>query len=546
MNKKIKINVISLGEFQVEKGISLLEISKLVFNKDYKKYLGARINNEIFNLYKEINEDVDILFIDNRDVDGYRIYTKTITAVFLMACQELFPNLGIRIQHFLGPGLYSELEKGNSISLSQVSIIEKRMREIIEADYPIERTIYNRADAIALFQEIGYEDKVRLYNSIDREEFHIYKISEYVDAFHGYLAPSTGYSNEFKLKYYYPGVIILFPSKKNNYDMTDFTEQKRLSKIFKEANEWAEILDLSYVSSLNEKIANNTIGEIIRISEALHEKKIGKIADVICEDSDINIILIAGPTSSGKTTFADRLSIQLKVNGKRPIAISIDDYFVDREKSPLNEDGSFNFETINSVDLELLNSDLIKLLEGEIVELPRFNFITGKREMSGNFVKVDKDHPIIVEGIHGLNPQLTRDIPEKNKYKIYISALTQLNIDAHNRIPTTDTRLIRRMVRDVKHRGNGPLRTFELWTEVRSGEEKYIFPFQEEADIMFNSALVYELAVLKKYIVPLLEEVDKSSVYYSEAKKLIKFLQYFSDIENEDDIPPNSLLREFI
>lgn len=546
MNKKIKINVISLGEFQVEKGISLLEISKLVFNKDYKKYLGARINNEIFNLYKEINEDVDILFIDNRDVDGYRIYTKTITAVFLMACQELFPNLGIRIQHFLGPGLYSELEKGNSISLSQVSIIEKRMREIIEADYPIERTIYNRADAIALFQEIGYEDKVRLYNSIDREEFHIYKISEYVDAFHGYLAPSTGYSNEFKLKYYYPGVIILFPSKKNNYDMTDFTEQKRLSKIFKEANEWAEILDLSYVSSLNEKIANNTIGEIIRISEALHEKKIGKIADVICEDSDINIILIAGPTSSGKTTFADRLSIQLKVNGKRPIAISIDDYFVDREKSPLNEDGSFNFETINSVDLELLNSDLIKLLEGEIVELPRFNFITGKREMSGNFVKVDKDHPIIVEGIHGLNPQLTRDIPEKNKYKIYISALTQLNIDAHNRIPTTDTRLIRRMVRDVKHRGNGPLRTFELWTGVRSGEEKYIFPFQEEADIMFNSALVYELAVLKKYIVPLLEEVDKSSVYYSEAKKLIKFLQYFSDIENEDDIPPNSLLREFI
>lgn len=546
MNKKIKINVISLGEFEVEKGISLFEISKLVFKKDYKKYLGARINNEIFNLYKEINEDVDILFIDNRDVDGYRIYTKTITAVFLMACQELFPDLGVRIQHFLGPGLYSELEQGNSISLSQVSIIEKRMKEIIEADHPIERTIYNRDDAIALFQEIGYEDKVRLYNSIDREEFHIYKISEYVDAFHGYLAPSTGYANEFKLKYYYPGVIILFPSKKNNYDMTDFTEQKRLSKIFKEANEWAEILDLSYVSSLNEKIADNTIGEIIKISEALHEKKIGKIADVICEDSDINIILIAGPTSSGKTTFADRLSIQLKVNGKRPIAISIDDYFVDREKSPLNEDGTFNFETINSVDLELLNSDLIKLLEGEIVELPRFNFITGKREMSGNFVKVDKDHPIIVEGIHGLNPQLTRDIPEKNKYKIYISALTQLNIDAHNRIPTTDTRLIRRMVRDVKHRGNGPLRTFELWTGVRSGEEKYIFPFQEEADIMFNSALVYELAVLKKYIVPLLEEVDKSSVYYSEAKKLIKFLQYFSDIENEDDIPPNSLLREFI
>ncbi len=544
--KKIKINVNGIGESIVDEGTSLLEISKLVYKDDYKKYLGARINNEIFNLSKKIDKDLNIKFIDNRDVDGYRIYTKTITAVFLMACKELFPEARVRIQHFLGPGLYSELEKGFSINLSQVGLLEKRMREIIESDYSITRNVYNRKDAIDLFQEIGYEDKVRLYNSIDREEFHIYEINDYIDAFHGYLAPSTGYVKEFKLKYYYPGVIILFPSKKNNYDMKVFKEQKKLSKIFKEANDWATILDLSYVSTLNEKIADNTIGEVIRISEALHEKKIAKIADNICEDSDINIILVSGPTSSGKTTFADRLAIQLKVNGKRPIAISIDDYFVNREDTPLNPDGTFNFETIDSVDLKLLNSDLIKLLEGEIIELPKFNFISGEREMSGNYVKVDKDHPIIVEGIHGLNPKLTREIPEKNKYKIYISALTQLNIDAHNRIPTTDTRLIRRMVRDVKHRGNGPIRTFELWSGVRTGEEKYIFPFQEEADIMFDSALVYELAVLKKYIVPLLEEVGNDSIYYSEAKKLIKFLQYFSDIENEDDIPPKSLLREFI
>ena len=546
MNKQVKININGIGELMVDKGSTLLEISKLVYKGDYKKYLGARINNEVFNLYKQIDKNQDIKFIDNRDVDGYRIYTKTITAIFIMACGEIFPELRVRIQHFLGSGLYSELEKGHSINLTQIELIENRMREIIESDFSIERTIYNRNDAIELFQEISYGDKVRLYNSIDREEFHIYKINDYIDAFHGFLAPSTGYANEFKLKYYYPGVIILFPSKKNNYDMTDFKEQKKLAKIFKEANDWAEILDLSYVSSLNEKIANNTIGEVIKVSEALHEKKIAKIADKICEDNDINVILIAGPTSSGKTTFADRLAVQLRVNGKRPIAISIDDYFVNREDSPLNEDGTFNFETIDSVDLQLLNSDLIKLLEGEIVELPRFNFITGKREMSGNYVKVDKDHPIIVEGIHGLNPKLTKDIPDKNKYKIYISALTQLNIDSHNRIPTTDTRLIRRMVRDVKHRGNGPIRTFELWSGVRRGEEKYIFPFQEEADVMFDSALVYELAVLKKYIVPLLEEVDNHSIYYSEAKKLIKFLQYFSDIKNEDDIPPQSLLREFI
>ena len=546
MNNTIKINIIGSGEIEVDSGISLLEISKIIYKDDYKTYLGARINNEIFNLNKVIDSNMEIKFIDNTDVDGYRIYTKTITAVFIMACKELFPDLGVRIQHFQGPGLYAEFEKGHGCSSSQMLLIEDRMRKIIESDYTIERTKYNREDAINLFQEIGYVDKVRLYNSIDREKFHIYKINEYIDAFHGYLAPSTGFVKMFQLKHYYPGVIILFPSKKNNYDMTNFTEQKKLAKIFKESNDWAEILDLSYVSSLNEKIDNNTIDDVIRVSEALHEKKIAKIADIICEDSDINIILISGPTSSGKTTFANRLAVQLKVNGKRPVAISIDDYFVNREDSPLNEDGTFNFETIDSVDLKLLNRDLTRLLEGEIIELPRFNFITGQREMSCKYIKVDKNHPIIVEGIHGLNPKLTMDIPEKNKYKIYISALTQLNIDAHNRIATTDTRLIRRMVRDVKYRGNGPLRTFELWSGVRRGEEKYIFPFQEEADIMFDSALVYELSVLKKYIVPLLNEIKNDSIYYSEAKKLLKFLQYFVDIVNEEDIPPKSLLREFI
>lgn len=546
MDNKIKVDINGIGEIEVENGITLLEISKKVFKDDYKAYLGARINNEIFNLYKKIESPVKINFIDNRDVDGYRIYTKTITAVFIMACKELFPDLNVMVQHFQGPGLYVELEGNESFNSSQIQSIENRMREIIHADYNIERSKYDRHEAISIFEEIGYFDKVRLYNSIDREKFHIYKINDYIDAFHGYLAPSTGYVKMFQLKYYYPGVIILFPSNKNNYDMSDFTEQKKLAKIFSESNDWADILDLSYVSSLNEKVNNNTIEDVIRVSEALHEKKIAKIADTICEDTDISIILIAGPTSSGKTTFASRLAVQLKVNGKRPITISIDDYFVNREDSPLNEDGTFNFETIDSVDLQLLNKDLTSLLEGELVELPKFNFITGKREMSGNYIKVDKDHPIILEGIHGLNPKLTVEIPEKNKYKIYISALTQLNIDAHNRIATTDTRLIRRMVRDVKYRGNGPLRTFELWSGVRRGEEKYIFPFQEQADIMFNSALVYELAVLKKYILPLLKEIENNSIYYSEAKKLIKFLQYFVDIEDESHIPPQSLLREFI
>ena len=420
------------------------------------------------------------------------------------------------------------------------------MWEIIRADYEIERTVFSKEEAIEIFEKYGYQDKVRLFRTIAKKEVSIYTIGSHVDSFHGYLAPSTGYIDEFRLKYYYPGALILFPSKKNNYDINNFVEQKKLAQVFEESSRWLDILDLAYVGSLNEKIQRGEIVDAIKVSEALHEKKIGQIADEICANKDNNIILIAGPSSSGKTTFAQRLAVQLRVNGKRPIAISLDDYFVDRDKTPLNPDGSYDFESLDAVNLEQLNIDLLKLLEGQSVELPKFNFITGKSEKSGRIVSVDEDHPIIIEGIHGLNPRLTYEITEKNKFKIYISALTQLNLDAHNRIATTDIRLIRRMVRDVKFRGNKPLRTFELWQGVRAGEERNIFPYQEEADVMFNSSLVYEMAVLKKYIAPLLKEIDNSSVYYSEARKLLRFLEYFLDIEDESAIPTNSLLREFI
>lgn len=544
--EKISVNVIGYGEVVLNKGATLLDLSKEVYKDGYKRYLGARINNEIYNLTKAIEDSMEILFLDIKDVDGYRIYTKTISAIFIMASKEICPDSTVVIEHFLGPGLYAELDNKYSISYSMLEQIEKKMWEIIKADYKIVRKEYNKSNAIEIFKEHGYKDKVRLLNSIDKEKISIYEIDNHIDSFHGYLAPSTGFISMFKLKYYYPGVIILFPNIKNDFNMENFREQKKLARVFKESNNWLSILDLEYIGSLNEKINKGEIGEVIRVSEALHEKKIGQIADKICSDPDINIILIAGPSSSGKTTFAQRLAVQLKVNGKRPIAISVDDYFVNREDTPLNEEGEYDFEALEAIDLELLNSDLIQLLEGKAIELPKFNFKTGLREKSGKIIRVDKDHPIIIEGIHGLNSRLTSYIPEKNKYKIYISALTQLNIDAHNRIATTDTRLIRRMVRDVKFRGNGPLRTFEMWEGVRKGEEKNIFPFQEEADTMFDSALVYELGVLKKYIVPLLKEIDKSSKYYSEAKKLIRFLDYFRDIDFEDIIPHNSILREFI
>ena len=546
MEKRLKAYVDGIGEIFIEEDSKLEDVSKIVFGENYKKYLGARVNNQILHLNKKVEEGMYIKFIGSEDIDGHRIYTKTISAVFIMACKDLFPNRSVKIEHFLGTGLYTEFEEGHTISFKEVEEIKKRMEEIVTKDYPITREKLSREKAIEIFKEHEYHDKVRLFNTLKRETTDVYTINNHVDSYHGYLAPSTGYADIFKLKYYYPGVIILFPTMSSNYMLPEFKEQKKLAKVFKEANDWLDILDVGYLGSLNEKTIDGEIAEVIRVSEALHEKKIGKIADAICEDDDINMILIAGPSSSGKTTFAERLAIQLKVNGKKPISISVDNYFVNRDKTPLNEDGTYNFEVIDAIDLDSLNADLVKLLEGEEIELPKFNFLTGEREMSGRKIKVDKDHPIIVEGIHGLNPELTREIPEKNKYKIYISALTQLNIDSHNRIPTTDARLIRRIIRDSKHRGNDAIRTFELWPGVRMGEEKYIFPFQEQADVMFDSALVFELSVMKKHIKPLLEDIDDSSIYYSEAKKLLKFLKYFRDIEDESIIPPNSILREFI
>lgn len=546
MKKNITVFVEEYGKLAVKEGSTLLQVATQAFKEDTKKYLGARIENEIFPLFKTVKDDQYIKFLTNKDVDGYRIYTKTISAVFIMACKELFQDKDAILYHFLGPGLYAELDGKHNISFKETKEIEKKMQEIIKMDIPIIRNEHSREETIELFTDYGYLDKVRLISTLDKKEFSIYTIGSHIDSFHGYLAPSTGYVSEFKLKYYYPGVIILFPSRRNNYNMEEFKDQKKLSKIFKESNTWSDILDMSNIGSLNEKINNNKVKEIIQVSEALHEKKIAQIADKICDDRDITMILIAGPSSSGKTTFSKRLSTQMKVNGKRPISISMDNYFVDRELTPVDNEGKPDYESVDAIDIDQFNMDLISLLEGETIELPQFNFITGKREKSGKWIKVDIDHPIIIEGIHGLNPNLTKEIPEKNKFKIYISALTQLNLDNHNRISTTDTRLIRRMVRDVKYRGNDPLQTFQMWDGVRKGEEKYIFPFQEEADIMFNSALVYEMSVLRKYIVPLLKEITKDSEYYSEAKKLLKFLKYFNSIDNEKCIPPNSILREFI
>ncbi|MTI69605.1 MAG: nucleoside kinase [Firmicutes bacterium] len=420
------------------------------------------------------------------------------------------------------------------------------MKEIIDKDLDIKRELIKTNEADKIFKKQNMKDKLRLSKYRQKEDIHVYNLDGFYDKFYGYLAPSTGFIDKFNLKYYRPGIIIQYPREDSNFDIPDFIEQNKLAKIFKETETWGEILDVGNVGALNDKVKDGSIGDIIRVSETLHEKKLSYIADSITNDKNIRIILIAGPSSSGKTTFAQRLSIHLRVNGKKPISISLDDYFVNREDTPLDENGEYDFESIDAIDIEKFNEDLIKLINGDEVRLPKFDFISGKRKFRDKPIKINKDQPIIIEGIHGLNEKLTRSIPKNNKFKVYVSALTQLNIDYHNRIPTTDTRLLRRMVRDHNYRGNDAVRTLKLWDSVRKGEESNIFPYQEEADVMFNSALVYELAVLKKYAEPLLKEIDSSSKYYAESKRLLKFLNYFKDISEEENIPNTSIIREFV
>ncbi|NLL60176.1 MAG: nucleoside kinase [Tissierellia bacterium] len=420
------------------------------------------------------------------------------------------------------------------------------MQEIIDGKKPIKTIFLSVEKAREIFSSQGMSDKVEMLKYWSKDYIRVYEMDGYYDTFYGYLAPNTGFIDKFDLRLFYPGIILNYPTRESNFELPEYIEQKKLSKVFKEAEEWGEIMDVAHVGALNNKIADNTIRDMIRLNEALHEKKIAYIADEITKDKNIKIVLIAGPSSSGKTTFAQRLSIQLRVNGKKTYEISLDDYFVDRHLTPKDEKGDLDFESIKALDLELFNEHLIDLMAGEEVQIPVYNFKKGCREFTREPVRLTDEHIIIIEGIHGLNDEITKSIPQANKYKIYISALTQLNIDRHNRISTSDLRLLRRLVRDYTHRGNDAAKTMELWDNVIKGAERYIFPYQENADAIFNSALVYELGVLKKYAEPIIMEIDEDNIFYPERQRLLKFLSYFLPIEDESDIPKTSILREFI
>ena len=526
---------------------TLYQLLMRVHEDDFFKYLGAKVNNKLKGLCsRDYKENDKIEFIDITHPDGHRIYVRTLSLIYIKACKEVYNNIDVSINHSLNKGLYTELQYKQPVTKKHLNAIKHKMQEIIDAKKIITTNFLSIDKAREIFSAQDMMDKVEMLKYWDKDSIRVYKLDGYYDTFYGYLAPNTGFVNKFDLKLFYPGIILNYPTRESNFELPEYIEQKKISRVFKEAEDWGEIMDVAYVGALNNKIAGNSIGDMIRINEALHEKKTAYIADEITGDKNIKIVLIAGPSSSGKTTFAQRLSIQLRVNGKKTYAISMDDYFIDRHLTPRDENGDLDFETINALDLDLFNEQLIDLMEGKEVSIPVYNFKEGKREYTREPVKLTDDHIIIIEGIHGLNDELTENIPQANKFKIYISALTQLNIDRHNRIATSDLRLLRRIVRDYTHRGNNALKTIELWDSVVRGAEKYIFPYQENADAIFNSALVYELCVLRKYAEPIIMEIGEDSSFYSERQRLLKFLSYFLPVEDDSAIPNNSILREFI
>ena len=477
--------------------------------------------------------------------EGIKMYSRTLQFIFIKATLDIFPGSKISIEHSISKGIYGEIYKDNKLSLKDINKIKDRMLEIINKDISINRISVPVKKAIEVFNSYGMKDKVTLLNYVKFERVTLYELDGRYDYFYGKMAPSTGVIKAFDLMFYEPGFILRYPEKDDLYKLPEFKEQKKIYNIFVETKKWLRILGISEVGSLNNKIANNELTELTLVSEALHEKKIANIADMIKSKNEVKIVLIAGPSSSGKTTFANRLGIQLRVNGMIPVPISLDDYFLDRAHTPKDENGEYDFESIYALDLKLFNNHLTRLLNGEKVEIPSFNFKKGEREWVGNIKELPEKGVLIIEGIHGLNPILTSSIDDKNKFKIYISALTQLNLDNHNRISTTDVRKIRRIVRDSLSRGYGAEVTLRMWPSIRRGEEKNIFVYQEEADVMFNSTLVYELCVLKRYALEELEKIPANSPVYLEACRLKSFLGFFKDVD-KDIVLANSILREFI
>lgn len=510
--------------------------------------LGMKNGVKLMELKKKIKGGEEISFVTTADVPGNQTYIRGVKFMMVKAIYQVLGRRSVEdvfIKFSIGNGFYCELTGKSQMSPEQLAKVKETMLSYVERDIPFWKRSMDTPEAIATFAKHNMKSKERLFQYRRVSKVNVYNLEDFEDYYYGYMPPSTGMLKYFDLQMYADGFVLVVPNRKTPDVVDEFVPKPKLFNTLRQSNNWGKMLEIDTIGALNDAVASGKIRDLILVQEALQEKNIAQIAQQIADDGAKKFIMIAGPSSSGKTSFSHRLSIQLRTLGLKPHPIAVDDYFVNREDTPLDENGNYNFECLEAINVELFNKDMNALLRGERVELPTFNFLTGQREYRGNFKQLGADDILVIEGIHGLNDKLSYSLPEESKFKIYISALTQINIDEHNRIPTTDGRLIRRIIRDARTRGASAAHTVGMWQSVRRGEDEHIFPFQEKADVMFNSALIYEMAVLKQYAEPLLFSIPKDAKEYVEAKRLLKFLDYFVGV-NADEIPTNSILREFV
>lgn len=547
MSKTISITIDGVVK-EYPEGISLWEISREYQKDGSQEIMLAFVNYKLSELRKTIHSDATVRFVTVDEDAGYKTYTRGLTLVLLKAVYQELGRENVKkvaVEYTIDSGIYCDFDGIVKLNEEILQRIEDRMRDIVSKDLLFDKKSIDTDEAIGLFEQYKMYDKQKLFKYRRVSKANIYNLDGFEDYFYGYMPYSTGCLNYFRLFLYDEGFIMLLPHCKAPEVLPEFTDRPKFFQTVKESNEWGKSMDVDTIGALNDVIAAGQMSDLILVQESLQEKKIAEIAAKIAASKDKKFVMIAGPSSSGKTTFSHRLSIQLRTFGLKPHPIGVDDYFVDRDKTPVDENGNYNFECLEAIDVEQFNKDMTDLLEGKTVELPSFNFKAGKREYKGNFKQLGPNDILVIEGIHGLNDKLSYSLPRESKFKIYISALTSLNIDEHNRIHTTDGRLLRRMVRDARTRGTAAKETIAMWKSVRSGEENYIFPFQEEADVMFNSAMIYELAVLKPYVEPILFGIPRDCPEYVEAKRLLKFMDYVIGVSSEE-VPHNSILREFI
>ena len=519
------------------------------YQKQYDDTIALVVaDGKIRELMKKVEGDCELSFLTLKDSAGHKSYVRTAIMLLIKALYDVEPRENIeriKVEFAIGQGYYCSLKGKVKADDTLAERLNVRMRQLVLENLPIEKKNYPIAEAVALFDRYGMEDKKKLFRYRRSSTVNVYRLGDYYDYYYGYMLPSTGYVSYFQVIAYEKGLMLILPDRKEPKTISYFEPREKLFAALQRSTIWGEMMEIDTVGDLNDEICRGGISDLILVQEALQERRIGEIAEDIVSRGGVKFVMIAGPSSSGKTTFSHRLSIQLRSYGMKPHPIALDDYFVDRELTPRDENGDYNFECLEAIDVAKFNQDMSDLLAGKTVELPRFNFKTGKREYNGNFKTLGKEDILVIEGIHGLNDKTSFSLPVESKYKIYISALTSLNVDEHNRIPTTDGRLLRRMVRDARTRGASAKRTISMWQSVRRGEEENIFPFQESADATFNSVLIYELAVLKQYAEPLLFSIQKGEPEYFEAKRLLKFLEYFLGVSGEE-VPKNSIVREFI